>query len=132
MEKDDDGKRKVTREYPHYFPVMQYCKNPQTRYTMLKTFQSRCVEENTPIIEELISLRHRHANILGYPTHAAFVLEERMAKNPETVRKFLEDLTSKFKVLWNDEKEVLLKLKELEAEELELESNGELALEDKW
>ena len=55
-----------------------------------------------------------------------------MAKNPETVRKFLGDMTSKFKVLWNEEREVLLKLKELEAEELELESNGKLALEDKW
>ena len=132
MEKDETGKRKVTVKYPHLYPVMEYCKNPETRFILMKTYQSRCVQENTPRIEELIAARHRHAIILGYPTHAAFVLEERMAKNPETVRQFLEDLTVKFKVLWNKEKAIMVDLKESEAKELGFEFNGKLAMEDKW
>ena len=61
MEKDESGKRKVTTKHP----VIGNCNNPQTRFTMEKIYQSRCVEENTPRIEELVTLRHRQATILG-------------------------------------------------------------------
>ena len=129
MEMGMDGKRKVTMN--HYYPVMNYCTNPETRYTMIKTKQNICGEENTETLEELMNLRHRHANILGYPTHAAFVLEERMAKTPENVKNFLRDLTTKFKLLWNKEHQMLLGLKESETKELGVEFNGTLAVEDK-
>ena len=65
MEKDAQGRRKVTAQYPHYKPVIKNCQNPETRYKAEKLFQSRCVVENTPRIEELIRLRHRKANLLG-------------------------------------------------------------------
>ncbi len=42
-------------------------------------------------------MRHQRANLLGYKTHAHFVLEERMAKNPETVQTFLNDILEKAK-----------------------------------
>ena len=66
MERDENGQLKVTTKYPHYNPVISQCKNPQTRYIMEKTFgSSRCVQENTPRIEELIPLSQRQAEILG-------------------------------------------------------------------
>jgi len=132
MEKDKIGKLKVTTKYTNYYPVIKNCKNPETRFIMEKTYQSRCVSENTPRIEELIGLRQQQADILGYPTHAAFVLEEKMAKNPETVKQFLADLSSKLKVLWNKEKEVMLELKKAEAEELGFNFDGKIRKEDFW
>ena len=42
-----------------------------------------------------MQLRHQRANLLGYPSHAAFVLEERMAKDEANVRAFLTDLQEK-------------------------------------
>ena len=129
MEMGMDGKRRVTMN--HYYPVMNYCTNPEIRYTMMKTKQNICGEENTETLEELMNLRHRHANILGYPSHAAFVLEERMAKTPENVKNFLRDLTTKFKLLWNKEHQMLLGFKESETKELGVEFNGTLAVEDK-
>jgi len=132
MEKDADGRRKVTTKYPHYHPVIKNCNNPKTRFMMEKIFQSRCVEENTKRIEELISLRQKKASLLGYPTHAAFVLEEKMAKNPETVEKFLSDLSAKLQVLWKKEKAKMLKLKAAEAEEFGFEFDGKIAKEDFW
>ena len=42
-------------------------------------------------------MREQRAKLLGYDTHANFVLEERMAKNPETVNTFLNDLLQKAK-----------------------------------
>ena len=65
MEKDERGKRKVTTKYTHYYPVIKKCKNPKTRYLMEKTKQTMCVEENTPRIEELITLRQKQATLLG-------------------------------------------------------------------
>jgi len=130
MEKDESGKYKVTTKGPHYSPVIKYCKNPQTRYIMESTYQSRCMEENTPRVEEMIALRQRNAELLGYPNHAAFVQEIRMAKKPETVEKFLNDLITKLQILWKREKESWLKLKKIEAEELGFEFNGKIAMED--
>ena len=72
------------------------------------------MEENTPILEELISLRQKQAELLGYKNHAHYVLEERMAKNPENVAHFLDNLSKKLQPLWEEEKVVMLKFKKKE------------------
>ena len=55
-----------------------------------------------------------------------------MAKNPETVKSFLTDLTGKLKKLWAAEKEAMLKLKEGEAEQLGFDFDGKINKEDFW
>jgi len=132
MEQNDEGQRKVTTKYPHYNPVIKNAKNPKTRLTMETVYQKRCVEDNTPRIEELVKLRHKKAQLLGYPTHAAYVQEEKMAKNPETVTNFLKTLKEKLQKLWSVEKEKLLKLKEAEFKEMGLEFDGKINKEDFW
>ena len=66
METNEIGQRKVTTKYPHYNPIIRNAKNPKTRFRMEKIFQSRCMEENTPRIEEMVKLRHKKAVILGW------------------------------------------------------------------
>jgi len=129
LEKNDEGQLKVTMKYPHFFPVSRKCKNPETRKIVEKTFNSRCMEENVKIIEEILELRQKEAEILGYPNHAAYVQEMRMAKNPETVSRFLKELEGKLQPLWSEERKVMLKLKEDECKELGLNFNGKL---DYW
>lgn len=70
--------------------------------------------ENTPVLEELIQLRHEHATILGYPNHAAYITELRMAKTYEAVATFLAELGEKLRPLWRKEKDIMLKFKEEE------------------
>jgi peptidyl-dipeptidase Dcp len=41
--------------------------------------------DNKNIVSEMVNLRLKKANLLGYPTYANFVLEDQMAKNPEAV-----------------------------------------------
>src|SRR3569833_461538 len=47
---------------------------------------------NIPLFREVMILRDEAARLLGYPNHAAFRIEEKMAKTPETVEEFLKDL----------------------------------------
>lgn len=51
----------ISLMYPHYMPVMQLCKVSATRQTMEKAFNSRCIDTNVDIIEELIRLRAKVA-----------------------------------------------------------------------
>ena len=47
---------------------------------VLQAFNARCMDTNTAILTELCVLRNEKALILGYPDHASFVLDVRMAK----------------------------------------------------
>ncbi|MBW7857572.1 MAG: M3 family metallopeptidase [Leptonema sp. (in: Bacteria)] len=86
-----------TLQYPDYMPFMTYCSDRSLREKMYRAFRSRGLAEDTdnrPIIKELLSLKYRRANLLGYKTHADYVLEERMAGDRQTVIDFLDDLLS--------------------------------------
>jgi Zn-dependent oligopeptidase len=61
---------------------------------MEKAFNSRCIDTNVAIIEELVVLRAEVASILGFNNHAEYILNIRMAKSPNTVKKFLTDLAT--------------------------------------
>jgi len=133
FERDSDGKCKVTTKYPHYYPVIKKCKNPKTRERMERVYQTRCVKENTPIIEELVQLRQNQATILGYKNHAAYKQEVKMAKNPEAVTSFLDELGSNLQTLWKNEKEYMLNLKREEMEERQMHvAEDILNKEDFW
>ena len=69
---------------------------------------------------------------LGYPDHASYVDEEKMAKNPAKVKKFLLDLKYKLQKLWSNEKQNMLKLKEAESKELGFEFDEKINKEDFW
>jgi peptidyl-dipeptidase Dcp len=61
-----------------------------------KAFQNN-EYNNEEITKKIVALRHERANLLGYETHAHFVLEERMAQNPTKVLSFLNDILEKAK-----------------------------------
>jgi len=90
---------------------MSLCQNPDTRRKMEFAFNSRCIEDNSKILEEVIQLRAEAAHLLGYPNHAAFSLELSMAKNPEIVEEFIKDIVKKFTPVWKFEHQALLEAK---------------------
>lgn len=124
LEKDGD-KLKVTLKYPHYFPTMKKCYVPETRKKLEEAFNSRCKEENSVILKELVKLRAQKCALLGFKTHADFILEMNMAKSSQKVATFLEELAVKLKPLGVEERAVLLKLKQKECEKRQLPFNGE-------
>ena len=90
-----------TLEYPSYIPFMTYSDNRELRKKLSiaagkKAFQKNEFN-NEQIVLDIVNLRHQRANLLGYKTHAHFVLEERMAETPEKVLSFSNDLLAKAK-----------------------------------
>ncbi len=106
-----DGKYKVGLDYPDFFPFMENSTNPAARRVMEGKFNDRATLQNLPVLKDVLALRLKAARQLGYPTHASFVLEDRMAKDPKTVAAFITRLRKKVKVLGTDELEVLKALK---------------------
>ncbi len=86
-------------DYPSYVPFMTYADDRELRKKMSLAFGKRGFQQNDnnneEVILSIVQLRHKRAQLLGYASHAAFVLEERMAKNETTVRDFLNDLKDK-------------------------------------
>lgn len=93
-----DGKEgyKFTIHAPSYIPLIQYADNRELRKEMYLAYNSRGFKENDnsnrAIISEIVELKHKKANLLGYKTWADYVLEERMASNKQTVTDFLDEL----------------------------------------
>uniref|UniRef100_A0A3Q4HAK3 Neurolysin (metallopeptidase M3 family) n=1 Tax=Neolamprologus brichardi TaxID=32507 RepID=A0A3Q4HAK3_NEOBR len=114
LDKTAEGRYKVTLEYPHYYPLMKRCHNPETRRKMEMAFNSRCKEVNTEILEELIQLRAKVAHLLGYSSHAEYVLEINMAKNASNVSDFLDKFHESLKPVGIKEKKYILALKKRE------------------
>ena len=90
-----------TLDYPSYVPFMTYSDNRALRKHLAiangkKGYQNNSYN-NEDIVFRISKLRHLRANLLGYKSHADFVLEERMAKNPEQVNSFLNNLLEKAK-----------------------------------
>ncbi|GEM64693.1 peptidase M3 [Sphingobacterium faecium NBRC 15299] len=90
-----------TLDYPSYVPFVTYADNRELRQTISiaagkKGFQQN-ENNNEEIVLKISKLRYQRAQLLGYETHAHFVLEERMAQNPAKVSEFLSDLLIKAK-----------------------------------
>ncbi len=90
-----------TLDYPSYIPFLTYAEDRNLREKMAKAFGAKAFKnnehDNQKIVLNIVKLRHQRANLLGYKTHAHFVLEERMAETPKKVKQFLSDLMMKAK-----------------------------------
>jgi len=97
-QKNEDGWI-FTLDFPSYHAIMTYSEHRHIREKMYRAYGKRGFQKNQYNNEQnvlnIAKLRYKRAQLLGYKTHADFVLEERMAENPEKVRTFLKDLYEK-------------------------------------
>jgi oligopeptidase A len=102
---EGDGKKgwKFTLHAPSYLPVMQYADNRSLREKMYRGFVTRASEfgaaehDNTQLINEILRLRRRQAQLLGYQDYAEVSLEPKMAQSPRQVLDFLQDFAARAK-----------------------------------
>ena len=86
-----DRKYWLTFKYPDLFPTLKYATDSQTRKTVFIANENKC-NQNVPLFKEAVILRDEAARLLGYPNHAAYRIEDKMAKTPKTVDDFLGSL----------------------------------------
>ncbi|WP_086476663.1 MULTISPECIES: M3 family metallopeptidase [Arenibacter] len=117
----------ITLDYPSYIPFMKYASNRELRKELSIAFGSKGFHkdelDNQENILNITRLRHERATLLGYKTHAHFVLEERMAQTPQKVEEFLNELLAMAKPA------AIREYKQLEAFAKELDNIDRL---EKW
>ncbi|GLU55595.1 M3 family metallopeptidase [Dyadobacter frigoris] len=95
-ESGNEGKWRFTLHNPSVMPFLQYAENRQLREIMYTAYINRCNHDdeldNKEIVANISSLRAERSQLLGYKTHADFVLEESMAKTPDQVYELLDGL----------------------------------------
>ena len=95
VEKGGQTLYRVTLEYPDLHPFMANAETSELRKELFFKDQCKGGEENVTRLEKAIAVRTEIAKRLGYPSWAAYVVETRMSKTPETVRGFLNELRRK-------------------------------------
>jgi len=89
----------ITLDYPSYVPFMKYAQNRALRKKLALAFGARAFQDkgqnNQQHVLDIVKLRHQRAQLLGYQSHAHFVLEDRMAQSPQKVHAFLNELLVK-------------------------------------
>jgi peptidyl-dipeptidase Dcp len=94
--KELDGKWLFTLQAPSYFPFMTYADNRSLREKIFRGYMMRGNNgndrDNNQILADIVRLRVEKARLLGYESHADYVLERNMAKEPETVLNFLAQI----------------------------------------
>lgn len=81
--------------YPSYGPFMKYSTHRDLREKLYRAYNTRALGgdyDNREIIKKIVDLRMKEAKLLGYGTYADYAIEERMAKDPQTVNAFIEKL----------------------------------------
>jgi len=98
-EAGQEGKWAFTTQRPSIFPFIQYSPNRDLREKLFNAYTNRGNNgnefDNNKILADIVKLRASRAKLLGYKTHAHFVLEPRMAKVPENVFNLLNNVWEK-------------------------------------
>lgn len=87
-----DGKYVVTLDYPSLVPFMENAESEARRRELSEKNWRKGGKKNLALLARMVELRAENAGLLGYPTHADFRTEDRMAKDAETVFRFLRKI----------------------------------------
>ncbi len=92
-ERGMDGKWAFTLHKPSWIPFLQYSTRRDLREKIYDAYINRGdnnnAADNKKILARMAALRVTKANLLGFPTYAAWVLDDNMAKTPEAVNELL-------------------------------------------
>ncbi|MFW9919699.1 MAG: M3 family metallopeptidase, partial [Candidatus Thorarchaeota archaeon] len=101
----------LSLDYPIYYPVIQFAKNPKTRERMQLAFYRRGGEENVEKLIDTLALRDRQAKLLHHDNFAVYEISRKMAKTPERVFDFMYQLKEKLTPLSLKEADRMRQLK---------------------
>lgn len=125
-EHGQEGKYRFTMHKPSLIPFLTYADNRDLREKMLKAYvmkgDNNNVNDNKANIVKIVNLRLQKAKLLGYKTHAHYVLEENMAQNPENVFELMDKIWKPAVVRANKEVAKMQEIIKAEGGDFELEA----------
>lgn len=125
-EAGEEGKWVFTLHKPSWIPFLQYAENRDLREKLYKAMYNRGNNnneyDNKEIIGEMVKLRTERAQLLGYDSHADYVLEERMANNPENVNNLLMEVWEPAIAMAKREAGMMQEMIDAEGADFELQS----------
>ncbi|WP_171480667.1 MULTISPECIES: M3 family metallopeptidase [unclassified Acinetobacter] len=91
----------ATLDFPSYLAIMTHAENRNLREEIYTAYTTRASDQsdktefdNTPVMEEILSLRQEMAALLGFNNYAEYSLASKMAPSVDAVDDFLRDLAA--------------------------------------
>ncbi|WP_295884330.1 M3 family metallopeptidase [uncultured Thiohalocapsa sp.] len=93
----------LTLDFPSFEPVMKHARDRALRREVYTAYSTRASDQgpqagewdNTPVMEEILALRHEQAQLLGFSNYAELSLAPKMARDTDEVMGFLNDLAER-------------------------------------
>jgi thimet oligopeptidase len=117
LKKNEKGNYLLGFDYPEYQPFMELAESDEARKRYQTAYTRRGTEQNLQFMKKAIDLRYEMAQLFDKESYAHSALEFRMAKTPEAVNAFLEDVYRKVAPL---EKQDVEELRQFKAESLKV------------
>ena len=120
---DENGKIKITTDYPDIIPFLKYAKSGKRRYELYQKNRSRGYPQNQEVLEKLLEKRYEFAKLLDYDNYAVYVTEDKMIKNQVAADEFIKKVAQVAKNRAKKDYQVLLerlKIDEPEAQKVGL------------
>ena len=98
VEADGETRFRVSLDYPEFYPFMETAEDESLRRELFLKNHNKAAGTNVALLEEALALRREVATALGYDSWAAYVVEIKMAKEPQAALDFLVDLEQRVRV----------------------------------
>ncbi|MBN1207578.1 MAG: Zn-dependent oligopeptidase [Myxococcaceae bacterium] len=89
-----NGKVRITTDNPDYLPLMTYAKSAKAREALWRIYRQRGHPKNLDTLSRLVSKRHELATLLGYPSWAAYITEDKMIRTDKAAAEFIEKIAT--------------------------------------
>ena len=107
----ENGNYKIELSYPSYKPFMKFAKSEKARKELYIKYTNRAADKNLEVLKDVLIERKKMAALLGYDSYARYRVGDRMAKSPEAVWKFENNLAEKVKAKARKDYDELLEVK---------------------
>jgi Zn-dependent oligopeptidase len=108
---DDNTYYGFSLKYPDYKSIMDYVESPKVRKQMYEEFHNKCVNTNIKIIHQIVEYKQQLSKLFNTNTFSDYILESTIAKTPDNISQFLNDLLRDLQSLVNYEYDEFLKIK---------------------
>jgi thimet oligopeptidase len=91
---DEDGLVRISTDYPDVLPLLAYSRDATARERMWRLFRQRGHPANIDVLRRLLSRRHELATLLGYPSWAQYVTEDKMIGSEQAAADFIARISA--------------------------------------